>query len=156
MARNKPRKAVTMVEARKQARLLAAEFAERQQQLLDSAEQFLIVQEETDQELAEISARIDQLNAEAQAARQRVRDRQAQIVSRMRELGAREHEISTRLGLERTDIRRLLAHPAGQTRTPSRAGARPTTKAQADGAQPDDGALFPSPAPRWPLDNVNA
>ncbi|MFE4599237.1 hypothetical protein ACFRKE_00070 [Kitasatospora indigofera] len=156
MAQNKPRKAVTMIEARKRARLLAAEFAERQQKLLESAEHFLIVQEETDQELAEILARIERLNTEAEAARERVRDRQAQIVRRMSELGAREHEISTRLGLERSDIRRLMAHPGGQTRTPARAGTRPTKWSRVEPAQPDDGALFPTPAQPWPGDDIKA
>ncbi len=142
MKPNNPRKAVAMVQAREQARRLAAEFAERQQKLLDSAEHFIGAVVKTERALAVITFRIEKLNVEAEQVRQQGRAELARVVSDMRQLGAREGEISTRLGVERAEIRRLLAEAEPPAQTQISAGAPHT---------PEPASVDPGPEPLFAL-----
>lgn len=138
------RKAAVSVAARQRARELQVRFQEREQRLLEAAEEFIASQEDTGKALAGIGRQIVDLE-QARGREERVGwERGARVAARMRALGAREGEVAERLGVDLGELRRMLTWARDVVQGGGKAG--PSGGAQ-PGARPGAGGAAPAAGP---------
>ncbi|MER7671256.1 hypothetical protein ABTY61_22705 [Kitasatospora sp. NPDC096128] len=130
------RKSAASVAARQRARDLRVRFLEREQKLLEAAEEFLAGRESTGKAVEGIGRQIVRVEVEWERQLVRVREerarqieglegervreeregweRGARVAARMRGLGVKEGEVAERLGVELGEVRRMVAWVKGQ------------------------------------------